>query len=80
MPTTFPNFTTPPGRASSARAPGSEPPIDLDTMLDLTAAAEVDGVKFDGVDLFLFDPHVNIDSTDDELEAAGRQGPARGTW
>ena len=28
---------------------GSEPPIDLDTMLDLTAAAEVDGVKFDGV-------------------------------
>ncbi len=31
---------------------GSEPPIDLDTMLDLTAAAEVDGVKFDGFDLF----------------------------
>ena len=28
---------------------GSEPPIDLDTMLDLTAAAEVDGIKFDGV-------------------------------
>jgi hypothetical protein len=23
---------------------GSEPPIDLDTMLDLTAAAEVDGI------------------------------------
>jgi len=48
---------------------GSEPPIDLDTMLDLTAAASVDGVKFDGVDLFLFLPHVNIDSTDDELKA-----------
>ena len=28
---------------------GAEPCIDLDTMLDLTAAAEVDGVKFDGV-------------------------------
>ena len=28
--------------------PGNEPTIDLDTMLDLTAAAEVDGVKFDG--------------------------------
>src|SRR5690349_1488056 len=41
---------------------GSEPPIGLDTMLDLTAAAEVDGQKFDGVDLFLFDPHVSIDS------------------
>ena len=40
-----------------------QPPIDLDTMLDLTAAAEVDGIKFDGTDLFLFDPHVSIDST-----------------
>ena len=38
--------------------PGAEPCIDLDTMLDLTAKAEVNGVKFDGVDLFLFDPHV----------------------
>ncbi|HXT70166.1 MAG TPA: TIM barrel protein [Vicinamibacterales bacterium] len=49
--------------------PGAEPPIDLDTMLDLTAAAEVDGVRFDGVDLFLFDPHTSIDATDDELKA-----------
>jgi sugar phosphate isomerase/epimerase len=47
---------------------GSEPCIALETMLDLTAAAEVDGVKFDGVDLFLFDPHVSIDSTDDDLK------------
>ncbi len=45
-----------------------QPPIDLDTMLDLTAAASVDGVKFDGVDIFLFDPHVNIDSSDDDLK------------
>ena len=35
------------------KGPDSEPPIDLDTMLDLTANASVDGVKFDGVDLFL---------------------------
>ena len=35
------------------KGPDSEPPIDLDTMLDLTAAARVDGVRFDGVDLFL---------------------------
>jgi sugar phosphate isomerase/epimerase len=48
--------------------PGAEPPIDLDTMLNLTAAAEVDGVRFDGVDLFLFDPHTSIDSTDDDLK------------
>jgi len=46
----------------------SEPAIELDTMLDLTAAAEVDGVKFDGVDLFLFAPHVDIDSSDDDLK------------
>src|SRR5579864_6183713 len=49
-------------------SPGAEPYIDLDTMLNLTAAAEVDGVKFDGVDLFLFDPHVSIDSSDDDLK------------
>jgi sugar phosphate isomerase/epimerase len=48
--------------------PGAEPPIDLDTMLDLTAKAQVNGTKFDGVDLFLFDPHTSIDSTDDELK------------
>ena len=47
----------------------SEPPIALDTMLDMTAKAEVDGVKFDGVDFFLFDPHVNVDIDDDGLKA-----------
>jgi sugar phosphate isomerase/epimerase len=46
----------------------AEPAIDLDTMLALTAAAEVDGIKFDGVDLFLSLPHTSIDSTDDELK------------
>ena len=50
------------------KGPDSEPPIDLDTMLDLTAAAEVDGVKFDGVDLFLYAPHVEIDVSDDDLK------------
>ena len=46
----------------------AEPFIDLDTMLDLTAKARVNGVKFDGVDLFLFAPHVDIDSSDDDLK------------
>jgi sugar phosphate isomerase/epimerase len=50
------------------KGPDSEPPIDLDTMLDMTEAAAVDGVKFDGVDLFLFDPHVSIDSSADDLK------------
>src|SRR5580658_553700 len=45
----------------------AEPPIELRTLLDLTAAASVDGVKFDGVDLFLADPHTSIDSSDDEI-------------
>ena len=50
------------------KGPDSEPPIDLDTMLNLTAAAEVNGVKFDGVDLFLFEPHVDIHSSDSDLK------------
>src|SRR6478735_166591 len=49
-------------------SPGAEPFIDLDTMLDLTAKAEVNGVKFDGVDLFLYDPHTSIDIDDDGIK------------
>src|SRR5215831_12818291 len=52
------------GKGSS----GAEPAIDLDTMLDLTAKTTVDGVRFDGVDLFLSDPHVSIDATDDDIK------------
>lgn len=48
---------------------GSEPVIALDTMLDLTAAAEAGGARFDGIDLFLCDPHVSIDASDEDLEA-----------
>ena len=58
-------------------SPGAEPFIDLDTMLDMTARAEVDGVKFDGVDLFLFDPHTNIDIADDDLIAMADKIAAR---
>ncbi len=46
-------------------------------MLDLTAAAEVDGVKFDGFDLFLFDPHINIDASDDDLKRLADKARAR---
>ena len=53
------------------KGPDSEPPIDLDTMLNLTAAAEIDGARFDGVDLFLSLPHTDIDSTHDELKDVG---------
>jgi sugar phosphate isomerase/epimerase len=50
------------------KGPGSEPFIDLDTMLNLTASAESAGRRFEGVDLFLADPHTSIDSTDDQLK------------
>ncbi len=60
------------------KGPDSEPPIDLITMLDLTAAASVDGVKFDGVDLFLFDPHVSIDATDEDLQRLRDEIASRG--
>jgi sugar phosphate isomerase/epimerase len=57
-----------------------EPPIDLDTMLDLTAAAEVDGIKFDGFDLFLYLPHIDIDSTvesDDAIKELADKAQSR---
>jgi len=64
-------------------SPGAEATIDLDTMLDLTAAASVDGVKFDGVDLFLFDPHVSIDAGDADVarlaDRIGSKGLAIGS-
>jgi sugar phosphate isomerase/epimerase len=59
-------------------SPGGEPAIDLDTMLDLTAQASVNGVRFDGVDLFLFDPHVSIDSTDADLKRLADKIAAKG--
>jgi sugar phosphate isomerase/epimerase len=58
--------------------PGAEPAIDLDTMLNLTAAAEVNGARFDGVDLFLFDPHVSIDSSSDDLKRLADKIRAKG--
>jgi sugar phosphate isomerase/epimerase len=59
-------------------SPDGEPFIELDKMLDLTAAANVDGVKFDGVDLFLFAPHVDIDSSDDDLKKLADKVAKRG--
>jgi sugar phosphate isomerase/epimerase len=59
-------------------SPGAEPAIDLDTMLDLTAKASVNGVKFDGVDLFLFDPHVSIDVNRAELKRLADKIAAKG--
>lgn len=48
-------------------APDSEPIIALDTLLRLTANAEADGQKFDGIDLFITAPHFSIDSDPGEV-------------
>ena len=60
------------------KGPDSEPPIDLETMLCLTASANVDGVRFDGVDLFLSLPHTDIDSSDDDLKRLADNLNAKG--
>ena len=56
---------------------GGEPPIDLDTMLDMTAAAEVDGDKFEGFDIFLYLPHFDIDSDDDQIKGLAEKAQSR---
>jgi sugar phosphate isomerase/epimerase len=50
------------------KGPDSEPTLSIDTMIELTANAEVDGVKFDGFDLFLALPHLDIDGSGDEVK------------
>src|ERR1700691_3225066 len=60
------------------KGPDSEPPIGLETMLELTAATEVDGIRFDGVDLFLSLPHTDIDSSDDDLARLAANIAAKG--
>jgi sugar phosphate isomerase/epimerase len=57
-----------PGVVGKEGPPDAEPHIELDTMIEMTAKAEVNGVKFDGIDLFLASPHVDIDSSDDDLK------------
>jgi hypothetical protein len=52
------------------KEPGTDhPPIGLDRMVELTAAAEADGCRFDGVDLFLFHPHTDPDADDNAIRA-----------
>jgi len=57
-----------PGLVGKGNEEGQEPPISLERMLELTAGAEVDGQKFDGIDYFLFLPHTDPNASDDELK------------
>ena len=66
---TFPKLHNATWPGVVGKGPGSpEPFIDLDTMIRLTAAAEVEGQRFDGVDLFLCAPHVDIDASEADLK------------
>jgi sugar phosphate isomerase/epimerase len=56
-----------PGLVGKGDGPGQEPPISLERMLELTAAATVRGQKFDGIDYFLFFPHTDPNASDSEL-------------
>jgi len=57
-----------PGLVGKGNDEGQEPPISLEKMLDLTAAAQVNGQKFDGIDYFLFLPHTDPEASDDDLK------------
>ena len=57
-----------PGLVGKGEEEGQEPPISLERMLELTANAEVNGEKFEGIDYFLFLPHTDPDASDDELK------------
>ena len=48
------------------KGPDSEPPISFDKMLEMTAAADVNGEKFDGVDLGLLEPHIDLANSNDD--------------
>ncbi|MEC3879033.1 sugar phosphate isomerase/epimerase family protein [Parapedobacter sp. 10938] len=50
------------------KGPDSEPVIPFDDLLAYTAAAEVDGIKFDGVDIGLLEPHVDFNGGSDEVK------------
>ena len=57
----------------------AEPPLSFDQMLEMTAAAEVDGVKFDGIDLGLLEPHIDISrNTDDDIKKLADKVAAHG--
>ena len=62
-----------PGLVGKGDGEGQEPPISLEKMLQLTAAANVNGQKFDGIDYFLFHPHTDPDASEDDLRRIADQ-------
>ena len=66
-----------PGLVGKSAVAG-EPPLSLDRMLDLTLQASVGGQRFDGIDLFLSEPHVPLTSGDDAFRSWADRIAARG--
>ncbi len=56
-----------PGLVGKGTGEGQEPPISLERMLDLTASANVNGQRFEGIDYFLFLPHTDPNASDAEI-------------
>ena len=54
------------------KGPDSEPVIPFDTLLSMTAAAEVNGVKFDGIDVGLLEPHFDLNNPDEAKKLADK--------
>ncbi|MFC3880319.1 TIM barrel protein [Algoriphagus namhaensis] len=52
------------------KGPDSEPIIPFDSLLEMTATAEVDGVKFDGLDIGLLEPHFDLNDPDEAKKLA----------
>ncbi|MBL9118898.1 MAG: TIM barrel protein [Phycisphaerae bacterium] len=59
-------------------SPGAEPLIPFDTMLDWTAKASVGGMRFDGVDVILAAPHIDINARPDALKRIAAKVAKRG--
>ena len=77
-PNTFPKLHNAAWPGMVGKGDDGEPLIGLDTLLDLTAGTEVNGIKFDGIDLFLLAPHVDIDSSPDDLQRLADKVTQRG--
>lgn len=67
-----------PGMVGKGPDAGQEPPISFDRMLAMTADAEVDGQKFDGIDFVLGQPHADPDASDDDLRRIADQVAGKG--
>jgi sugar phosphate isomerase/epimerase len=78
MPNAYPKLHNAMWPGLVGKGPDSEPPIDLDTMLDLSARAEVNGVRFDGVDLFMHAPHTDIDVDESGIQELADKVRAKG--